>query len=75
MRLRICIRGRVRPSVRPSACLCVSLYYFRTTNMVVFEGEKSSKDIVINDVMSDDEEVASNVPRGTCFKVDYIFVR
>ena len=37
--------------------------------MAVFEGKKSSNDIIINDTMSDDEVVASDVPRGTCFKL------
>ena len=35
--------------------------------MAVFEGEKSSNDITINDAMSEDEVVASDVPHGTCF--------
>ena len=30
--------------------------------MAVFEGKKSSNDIIINDTMSDDEVVASDVP-------------
>ena len=30
--------------------------------MVVFEGKKSSNDIIINDEMSDDEVVASDLP-------------
>ena len=30
--------------------------------MVIFEGKKSSNDIINNDTMSDDEEVASYVP-------------
>ena len=30
--------------------------------MAVFEGKKSSNDITINDTMSDDEVVASDVP-------------
>ena len=30
--------------------------------MTVFEGKKSSNDIIINDTMSDDEVVASDVP-------------
>ena len=63
MRLRISIRGRVRPSVRSSVRPYVPSY-FRPTNMVVFEGKKSSNDIIINDTMSDDEVVASDVPRG-----------
>ena len=57
MRLRISIRGRVRPSVRPSIPC-----YFRTTNMAIFEDEKSSIDITNNDTISDDEVVASYVP-------------
>ena len=36
--------------------------YFWTTNMAVFEGKKSLNDIIINDTMSDDEVVASDVP-------------
>ena len=43
----------VRPSV---PC------YFWTTNMAVFEGEKSSNDILNNNTMSDDEVVTSHVP-------------
>ena len=58
MRLRISIRGRVRPSVSPSVHLSIP-YYFRT--MSVFEAQKSSKDIMNNDTISDDEEVASYV--------------
>ena len=34
--------------------------------MAIFEGKKSSNDITNNDKMSDDEVVASYVPRGTC---------
>ena len=34
--------------------------------MAVFEGKKSSNDVIINDTMSGDEVVASDVPRGTC---------
>ena len=57
MRLRISIRGCVRPSVGRSVPS-----YFRTPNMAVFECEKSSTDIVNNGTMSDDEVVASDVP-------------
>ena len=32
------------------------------TNVVVFEGKKSTNDFINNDTMSDDEEVASGVP-------------
>ena len=53
MRLRISIRGRVRPSV---PC------YFRPTTKDVFEGEKSLNEIKINDTVSDDDVVASDVP-------------
>ena len=35
--------------------------------MAVFEEKKSLNDIIINDTMSDDEVVASDAPRGTCF--------
>ena len=51
------VRSSVGPSVGPSVP-----YYFRTTNMTIFEGEKSSNDITINDTMSDDKVVASYVP-------------
>ena len=57
MRLRISIKGHVRPSVRPYVPC-----YFQTTNVAVSEGKKSSTDIIINDIMSDDEVVASDVP-------------
>ena len=49
------------PSVRRSVGPYVPRY-FRTTNMAVFEDTKSSNDIMINDTMSDDEVVASDVP-------------
>ena len=50
------------PSVRPSVPS-----YFQTPNMAVFEGKKSSTDIVNNGTMSADEVVASDVPpRYTC---------
>ena len=61
MRLRISIRGRVRPSVGPSVGWSVPSY-FRTPNMAVFEGKKSSNDILNDGIMSDDEVVASDVP-------------
>ena len=35
--------------------------------MAVFASEKSSKDITNNGTVSDDEVVASDVPRGTCY--------
>ena len=57
MRLRISIRGHVRPSVRPSVPC-----YFRMTNMANFEDKKSSNDVMDNDIISDDEVVASYVP-------------
>ena len=65
MRRRISTRGCVRPSVRrsvgPSVRMSVPCY-FQKTNMAVFEGKKSSNDIINNDTMSDDEVVASYVP-------------
>ena len=57
MRLRISIRGRVRPPARPSIPWC-----FRTTNMAVFVGKDLSNDIIINDSMRNDQVVASYVP-------------
>ena len=60
----------VRPSVHPSVPS-----YFRTPNMAVFEGEKSSTDIVNNGTMSEDEVVASDVPRGTCLMRFRIFIK
>ena len=44
----------VGPSVRPYVPC-----YFRMTNMAVFEGKKSSNDIITNDTMNDDGVVAS----------------
>ena len=57
----------VRPSDRPSVRPHVPCY-FRTTNMAVFEYEKSSNDIAINNTMSDDEVVASDVPSSVRFR-------
>ena len=54
LQLRVSITGRVRSSVRPSVPS-----YFRTTNMAVFEIEKSWIDIMNNGTMSDDEAVTS----------------
>ena len=36
--------------------------YIRKTNVAVVEGRKSSKDIIINDAMSNDEVVVHDVP-------------
>ena len=49
----------VRPTVRPSVPC-----YFRKTNTAIFEGNRLSNHIIINDTMSDDEGVASDVPIG-----------
>ena len=70
MQLRISASGRVRPSVRPSVRRSVRPYvpcYFRTTNMAVFEGEKSSNNIIVSDTMTDDEVVASDLPQRYLF--------
>ena len=58
MRLRISIRGRIRPSVRLSRVI---------SNMAVFEGKESSNDKINNDKMSDDGVVASDVPSRFLF--------
>ena len=47
----------VRPSTRPSVPC-----YFRMTYMADFEDKKSSNDIIINDTISADKEVASDAP-------------
>ena len=47
----------VRRSVRPFVPC-----YFRTTNMVIFEGKKSSKYFITNDTLSDDEAIGSDIP-------------
>ena len=67
MRLRISIRGRVRPSVRRSVGPSVPCY-FRKTKIVDFEDRKSSNDIINNATMSDDEVVASYGPPRSLFK-------
>ena len=56
------------PSVGPSVRRSVPRY-FRTTNMAVFEGKKSSNDIINNDTISDDEVVASYVPPRYLFSI------
>ena len=57
------VRPSVRLSVRPSV-----KHYFLTIEIKVFEVGKSTDDMINNIVMSDEEEVASDVPRGTCFR-------
>ena len=54
------ICSSVHPSVGPSR-------YFQTLKIDVFEGEKSSTDIVNDGTMSNDEEIASDVPCRTCY--------
>ena len=49
------------PSVRSSVGSSVPCD-FQTTNSAVFEGKNSSNDIIINDTMSADKVVASDVP-------------
>ena len=69
MRLRISIRGRVRPSVRLSVCpvLFSKVKSTHTRRILcrvsgLVETEKSSEDITNNGTVSDDEVVASDVP-------------
>ena len=62
MRLRISIRGRVRPFVGPAVPS-----YFWTLNMAALEDDKTLTDIVNNGTVSDDEVVAANEPRGTYY--------
>ena len=65
MRLRISIRGHVRPSVRPSVGPSPVIFERR---IWLFLCKKSLTDFVNNGTMSDDDVVASDVPRprGTC---------
>ena len=59
MRLRISIRGRVRPSV----CPVFSNDEYALNVCILFEIQiYLSNDIIINDTMSNDEVVASDVP-------------
>ena len=53
---------RLCPSV-PMLVRSSVLSIFQTTNMAVFEGRKSSNDIIINDTLSDNGVVASDAPR------------
>ena len=68
MRLRISIRGCDRPSVGPSVRPSVgpSPVIFKRRIWLFLRVKRSSTDIVNNGTMSDDEVVASDVPRGTC---------
>ena len=70
MLLRISIRGRVHPSVRPKVRRSVPSYFW-TTFMAVFVIKISSTDIKNNYTMSDDEVVASYVPPRYLFSCDY----
>ena len=49
------MKGRVSPSVRP-------VFFSSDEYMAIFESKKSSNDNMINDMMSDDDELASDVP-------------
>ena len=60
MRLRISIRGCVRPSVRRSVRPSVCPVLFSNDEYGRFLGKKSLNNI--NDTMSEDELVASDVP-------------
>ena len=63
----------VHPSVRPSnsrsfhPSIHQHLVIFERRIWPFFEGKNSSNDIRVNSTMSDDEVVASDEPRGTCF--------
>ena len=70
MRLSISISGRVGPSEGLTVGPEVRPVLLLLTSMVVFEGKKSSNDIIINDAMSDDEVVASDVPPRYLFCED-----
>ena len=70
VRLCISIRGRVRPSVRPSIrpSVRMSRVIFKQTNMAIFEGKKSSNDIIINvSICVTMKQSHLMYPRGTCF--------
>ena len=51
------------PSVTPSACRSICM----SRTMAVFEGKKSSYDIIIT--LSDDEVIASDVPSQYLFMI------
>ena len=61
------IRRSVSPSVRP--------VLFSKDKYGRFERNRSSNDIVNNDTMSDDEEVASDVPPRYLFDFDSIQIK
>ena len=65
MRLRISIRGRVRPSIRRSVRPYVPCY-FRMTNMAIFDCEKSSYVIKTMIRWVTMKESHLMYPRGTC---------
>ena len=56
----------VRPSVRPSVGPSVP-FYFQKSIMAVLKGEEISNDIKNNGKISEDEEVASDVPSRHLF--------
>ena len=62
------------PSVGPSVGPSVPCY-FRTTNMAVSEGKKTSNNIKINDTKSDDEVVASYIPPRYLFFYPSLFAQ
>ena len=62
------VRPSVGPKVRPSVCPVL----FLNDEYGHFEVKKSSNDIIINDTMSDDEVVASDVPPRYLFTLGAI---
>ena len=68
MRLRISIRGHVRPSVLLSVRPSIPCY-LRTTSTW---GLKVINNIITNDTMSDDREITSDLPRGTYLSLDFL---
>ena len=65
--VRRCVRRSVSSSIRPSLGPSIPCHFW-TTNKAVFEGKKSSNDILNNGIMSKEEVVASDVPPRYLFQ-------
>ena len=65
---------RLCPSVRRSVGSSVCPVLFSNDEYSRFEDKKSSNDIIINDTMSDDEEVASDVSPRYLFSLYMSFI-
>ena len=76
LRVSITIRGCVRLSIRQSVSHSIRWLvpcYFRPTKIAGFEGGEMLNDQQHQSLMSEEKEVASDLPCGACFHGQYLF--